>query len=152
MKILRTPKELYSAQERSIFYELDDYRKENKIKNVKIVRLEQIYPFPFDTIGQVILKNKDAEMLWVQEEPKNMGAWGFVKSRIRHIFSKYKLNQNLYYVGRRRAAAPATGIAKRHIANQGLIKKLALQSSIKSVIKEKTGVSFMKFKNLPSNE
>ena len=81
-----------------------------------------------------------------------MGAWGFVKSRIRHIFSKYKLNQNLYYVGRRRAAAPATGIAKRHIANQGLIKKLALQSSIKSVIKEKTGVSFMKFKNLPSNE
>ena len=135
-----------------IFYELDDYRKENKIKNVKIVRLEQIYPFPFDTIGQVILKNKDAEMLWVQEEPKNMGAWGFVKSRIRHIFSKYKLNQNLYYVGRRRAAAPATGIAKRHIANQNLIKKLALQSSIKSVIKEKTGVSFMKFKNLPTNE
>ena len=135
-----------------IFYELDDYRKENKIKDVKIVRLEQIYPFPFDTIGQVILKNKDAEMLWVQEEPKNMGAWGFVKSRIRHIFSKYKLNQNLYYVGRRRAAAPATGIAKRHIANQSLIKKLALQSSIKSVIKEKTGVSFMKFKNLPSNE
>ena len=81
-------------------------------------------------------------MLWVQEEPKNMGAWGFVKSRIRHIFSKYKLNQNLYYVGRRRAAAPATGIAKRHIANQGLIKKLALQSSIKSVIKRKDRSKF----------
>ena len=135
-----------------IFYELDDYRKENKIKDVKIVRLEQIYPFPFDTLGEVILRHKDAEMLWVQEEPKNMGAWAFVKSRIRHLFKKYELDQSLYYVGRRRAAAPATGIAKRHNANQNLIKKLALHSPLKSVIKEKIGVSFIKFKNLPTNE
>jgi hypothetical protein len=135
-----------------IFYELDDYRKENKIKNVKIVRLEQIYPFPFDTLGEVIQKHKDAEMLWVQEEPKNMGAWSFVKSRIRHLFKKNGLEQNLYYIGRRRAAAPATGIAKRHNANQNLIKKLALHSPLKSVIKEKIGVSFVKFKNLPTNE
>jgi len=51
-----------------------------------------------------------------------------------------------------RAAAPATGIAKRHNANQNLIKKLALHSPLKSVIKEKIGVSFIKFKNLPTNE
>ena len=101
----------------------------NKIKDVKIVRLEQIYPFPFDTLGEVVQKHKDAEMLWVQEEPKNMGAWSFVKSRIRHLFKKYELEKNLYYVGRRRAAAPATGIAKRHNANQNLIKKLGQKTA-----------------------
>ena len=103
-------------------------------------------------MGQVILKHKDAEMIWVQEEPKNMGAWAFVKSRIRHLFKKFEIEKNIHYVGRRRAAAPATGIAKRHNANQNLIKKLALHSPLKSVIKEKIGVSFIKFKNLPTNE
>ena len=78
-----------------------------------------------------------------------MGAWGFVKSRIRHLFTKYKLNQKIHYVGRRRAAAPATGIAKRHNINQNLIKQISLQAPLKNVIKERVGVSFMKFKNLP---
>ncbi len=132
-----------------IFYELDDYRKEKKIKNVKIVRIEQLYPFPFDTLGNVIIKHKDCEMLWVQEEPKNMGAWGFVKSRIRHLFTKHKIDQKIHYVGRKRAAAPATGIAKRHNINQSLIKEISLQAPLKNVIKERIGVSFMKFKNLP---
>jgi 2-oxoglutarate dehydrogenase E1 component len=98
---------------------------------------------------QVISKHKDCEFLWVQEEPKNMGPWGFVKSRIRHLFTKYKLDQKIHYVGRKRAAAPATGIAKRHNANQELIKQISLQASLKRVIKERIGVSFMKFKNLP---
>ena len=132
-----------------IFYELDDHRKEHKIKNVKIVRIEQLYPFPFDTLGQVISNHKDCEMIWAQEEPKNMGAWGFVKSRIRHLFTKYELNQKIYYVGRKRSAAPATGITKRHKTNQTLIKQISLQASLKTVIKESVGVSFMKFKNLP---
>ena len=134
-----------------IFYELDDYRRENKIKNVKIVRIEQLYPFPFDTLGQVVFNHKDCEMIWVQEEPKNMGPWGFVKSRIRHLFTKYKLDQKIHYVGRKRAAAPATGIAKRHNTNQTLIKQISLQAPLKRVIKERVGVSFMKFKNLPKD-
>ena len=132
-----------------IFYELDDFRTKNKIKDVKIVRIEQIYPFPFDAIGDVILKHKDCEILWVQEEPKNMGTWSFVKSRIRHVLVKNNLSKKVHYVGRRAAAAPATGISKRHITNQLLIKELALKSSLKRVIKERSGVSFMKFKNLP---
>ena len=134
-----------------IFYELDDYRTEHKVKGVKIVRIEQLYPFPFDTIKKVIIENKNCEFLWVQEEPKNMGAWSFTKSRLRHTMRKEGVPNNLYYVGRKSAAAPATGIAKRHIANQTLIKKLALQGSLKNVIKEKMGVSFMKFKNLPKD-
>ena len=134
-----------------IFYELDDYRTEHKVKEVKIVRIEQLYPFPFDTIKEVIIENKNCEFLWVQEEPKNMGAWSFVKSRLRHTMRKEGVPNNLYYVGRKSAAAPATGIAKRHIANQTLIKKLALQGSLKNVIKDKMGVSFMKFKNLPKD-
>jgi 2-oxoglutarate dehydrogenase E1 component len=134
-----------------IYYELDDYRTENKIKNVKIIRLEQLYPFPYDTMTEVILNHKNCDFIWAQEEPKNMGPWDFVKSRIRHILSKNKLDQQIHYVGRKRSAAPATGIAKRHNANQNMIKKLALQSSIKSIIKAKTGVSFMKFKDLPED-
>ncbi len=132
-----------------IFYELDDFRTKNNIKDVKIVRIEQIYPFPFDAIGEVILKHKESEILWVQEEPKNMGAWSFVKSRIRHVLVKNNLTKKVHYVGRRPAAAPATGISKRHSTNQQLIKELALKSSLKRVIKERSGVSFMKFKNLP---
>jgi len=128
---------------------LDDFRTEHNIKGIKIVRIEQLYPFPFDTIKDVIIENKNCEFLWVQEEPKNMGAWSFVKSRLRHTMRKEGIPNNLYYVGRKSSAAPATGIAKRHIANQTLIKKLALQASLKNVIKEKMGVSFMKFKNLP---
>ena len=145
---LKNPKRIIFCSGK-FFYELDDYRKENKIKNVKIVRIEQLYPFPFDTLGEVILNHKESELLWVQEEPKNMGAWGFVKSRIRHLFTKNKLNQKIHYVGRRRAAAPATGIAKRHNINQNLIKQISLQAPLKNVIKERIGVSFMKFKNLP---
>ncbi len=132
-----------------IFYELDDFRTKSKIKDVKIVRIEQVYPFPFDTLGEVIIKHKDSEILWVQEEPKNMGAWSFVKSRMRHILTKNNLSKKIHYVGRRPAAAPATGISKRHNTNQQLIKELALKSSLKHVIKERGGVSFMKFKNLP---
>jgi hypothetical protein len=62
---------------------------------------------------------------------------------------KNNLSKKVHYVGRRAAAAPATGISKRHITNQLLIKELALKSSLKRVIKERSGVSFMKFKNLP---
>ncbi len=132
-----------------IFYELDDYRSEHKIKDVKIIRIEQIYPFPFDRLSEILMKYKDCEMIWAQEEPKNMGTWGFVKSRIRHVFVRNNYEKKIHYVGRRPAAAPATGISKRHITNQMLIKELALKSPLKSVIKERSGVSFMKFKNLP---
>ena len=78
-----------------------------------------------------------------------MGTWSFVKSRIRHVLVKNNLSKKVHYVGRRAAAAPATGISKRHITNQLLIKELSLKSSLKRVIKERSGVSFMKFKNLP---
>ena len=132
-----------------IFYELDDYRSEHKIKDVKIIRIEQIYPFPFDRLSEILMKYKDCEMIWAQEEPKNMGTWGFVKSRIRHVFVQNNYEKKIHYVGRRPAAAPATGISKRHITNQMLIKELALKSPLKRVIKERSGVSFMKFKNLP---
>ena len=121
----------------------------NKIKDVKIIRIEQIYPFPFDRLSEILMKYKDCEMIWAQEEPKNMGTWGFVKSRIRHVFVQNNYEKKIHYVGRRPAAAPATGISKRHITNQMLIKELALKSSLKRVIKERSGVSFMKFKNLP---
>ncbi len=132
-----------------IFYELDDYRSDHKIKDVKIIRIEQIYPFPFDRLSEILMKYKDCEMIWAQEEPKNMGTWGFVKSRIRHVFVRNNYEKKIHYVGRRPAAAPATGISKRHITNQMLIKELALKSPLKRVIKERSGVSFMKFKNLP---
>ncbi len=132
-----------------IFYELDDHRIENKIKDIPIIRIEQLYPFPFDTIQEVLLKYKDCEFIWVQEEPKNMGAWSFVKSRFRHCLRKLGIKTNIYYVGRKSSAAPATGIAKRHNANQNLIKQISLQSNLKTVIKNRIGVSFMKFKDLP---
>jgi len=65
-----------------VFYELDAEREKRGIKDVAIVRIEQLAPFPWDKVAEVAAHFKNAEAMWVQEEPKNMGAWSFVQPRI----------------------------------------------------------------------
>ncbi|CAM9577891.1 unnamed protein product, partial [Discosporangium mesarthrocarpum] len=82
-------------------------------KDIAIVRVEQLTPFPFDRVAEEVAQYPEAEVCWVQEEPKNMGAWTFVKPCIetasRELNGKEKRPG---YIGRPTAAAPATGLSK----------------------------------------
>ena len=96
-----------------LFYELLDYREKNSIKDVELVRLEQLYPFPYKTIMKIIQSYPDLQSCkWVQEERKNMGAWSYVEPRFRELIEDSKLIPT--YVGRDEGASPSSGFAHVH--------------------------------------
>ncbi|HEY2773305.1 MAG TPA: 2-oxoglutarate dehydrogenase E1 component [Candidatus Binatia bacterium] len=97
-----------------VYYDLVADRTERNIHDVAIVRVEQLYPFPLAEIREVLSRYPaTTEVDWVQEEPKNMGAWRFIFDRNHMIFDDQRM---LYYVGREAAASPATGSYKKHQA------------------------------------
>ncbi len=110
-----------------IYYELFEAREKAKINDVAIVRLEQIYPFAKEEIEKEFKKYKNAEIIWCQEEPKNMGAWKFVDDLIEEslIAAKHK-NSRAKYVGRVACASPATGYASYHAREQKKVIEDAL--------------------------
>jgi 2-oxoglutarate dehydrogenase E1 component len=90
-----------------IYYELDQVRTEESLSDVALVRLEQIAPFPFDLVADQMKKyNKASEVVWCQEEPKNMGAWAYVRPR----FETALAGTQPAYAGRAPSAATATGV------------------------------------------
>lgn len=109
-----------------IYYELDDAR--GSAKDVAIIRIEQIAPFPWDYIKDTIELYPNAEYTWVQEEPKNMGAWTFTQPRINTMLkSLNRADTTVNYVGRAPSAATATGLgARAHNAEQTEIMNQAL--------------------------
>eukprot|EP01038_Epipyxis_sp_PR26KG_P007056 gene7056-9631_t len=109
-----------------IYYELVDEREKRGVSDVAIIRIEQLAPFPWDRVAAEVALYKNADVLWCQEEPKNMGAWSFVQPRI--ITATRTINNSEkrpIYVGRKPSAATATGFgARAHNAEQdGLIQK-----------------------------
>jgi len=100
-----------------IYYDLIEARKSD---DVAIIRLEQLYPFPAEELKAELAKFKGAEIVWCQEEPRNMGAWKFVEELIEEIISRPK------YVGRISSASPATGYASYHAKEQKKIIDEAL--------------------------
>lgn len=98
-----------------IYYELLAERERRGQTNVAIVRLEQIAPFAFDRVAQNCALYKNAEVVWAQQEPKNMGCYAYVTPRImtasRELYGDEKRPR---YVGRSVSSAPATGMAKVH--------------------------------------
>jgi 2-oxoglutarate dehydrogenase E1 component len=96
-----------------VYYDLLAGRDERKIANVAIVRLEQMYPFPAADVGDILARySETADVVWVQEEPRNMGAWRFVQEQIQPILEPS--GRVIRYVGRAASASPATGSLKRH--------------------------------------
>ena len=87
-------------------------------KRVRIARMEQLYPFPADEIG-VILKSHGTgnEIFWVQEEPKNRGAWTYIRGKFDEDFPETRIG----YIGREPSASPAAGTMKQHREEQGSI-------------------------------
>ena len=102
-----------------IYYDLKKYRDENDVKDVAIVRLEQLYPMPMKKLNEILKKYIDCEKVWVQEEPKNMGAWTYLL--------RYKEFQEFKLISRKSAASPATGYASVHKEEQDKICRLSFE-------------------------
>ena len=93
-----------------VYYDLLKYRKENKIDDAALIRVEQYYPFKYELLEKIFNGYKNTnKIIWVQEEPKNMGAWNFISQRIYDVVSA---NKKITYVGRPESASPAVGSAK----------------------------------------
>ena len=129
-----------------IYFELQDHINELSLNNIHIIRLEQLYPFPYEALEEEIADFKNCEMIWCQEEPRNMGAWQFIEERIQSVLEKLTGKIDLHFIGRRAAASPATGVFDRHLANQKNIIRLATEANLEEIKKEKSGVSLVKYK------
>ena len=113
-----------------VYYDLFEERQKRGIDDVAIIRVEQLYPWPKDTLKNELARYPKAEILWVQEEPANMGPWTFVDRRIEYICGEIETRaKRAVYCGRRAAASPATGLYKTHAAEQAWICEMALSGN-----------------------
>jgi len=110
-----------------VYYDLLEKREEKGIKDIALIRLEQYYPFPHDKLVEILKPYKNAELIWCQEEPMNMGAWTFLDRRLEGVLTEANIgSKRPSYVGRPEAASPATGLLSRHIFEQNLLISQAL--------------------------
>ena len=106
-----------------VYYDLRTAR-DKANANVAILRLEQFYPFPQPMLSDALRAYPNAtEIVWVQEEPRNMGAWPFLRERLEGVLGA---SQTLLYIGRPLAAAPATGSHHRHEEQQKALVDAAI--------------------------
>ncbi|MFM9143693.1 MAG: 2-oxoglutarate dehydrogenase E1 component, partial [Bacteroidota bacterium] len=99
-----------------IYYDLLAYQQEHQRKDVALVRFEQLYPMPEPQLDALYRRYSKAEFYWVQEEPKNMGAWTYML--------RFEQNRNLKLIARKSSASPATGYSKIHEKEQqGLVEQ-----------------------------
>ena len=107
-----------------IYYELLEARRINRIHDIAILRIEQIYPFPGEQLDALLAQYINTnELIWCQEEPKNQGGWDFSKLRIPAFINK---RWQLDYAGREPSSAPAVGSAKLHAKQQQAVINTAL--------------------------
>ncbi|MXV45003.1 2-oxoglutarate dehydrogenase E1 component [Saccharibacter sp. 17.LH.SD] len=111
-----------------VYYDLLAARDAQKLDNIALIRMEQLYPYPHHALADILSRHLTAtDIIWCQEEPRNSGAWRFIDRRI-----EYTLRDighpvpRLRYVGRDAAASPATGNANTHKAQQEALVKAAL--------------------------
>ena len=110
-----------------VYYDLLAERRAKGVKDVAILRLEQMYPFPQNTLGRLLAPYANADVVWCQEEPENMGAWSFVDRRLEYVLKSLEGKaRRPSYVGRQAAASPATGLARTHQAEQAALVQEAL--------------------------
>jgi 2-oxoglutarate dehydrogenase E1 component len=114
-----------------VYYDVLAAREERKISNVAVVRLEQIYPFQTGQVRDILARYPEtAEVVWVQEEPRNMGAWPFVQDQFQPILEPTQ--RVLRYAGRASSASPAAGSLKRHQQELAELLDQAFSAEIRS--------------------
>ena len=111
-----------------VYFDLLAERDKRGLTDVYLLRLEQFYPFPAQSMIKELSRFKDAEMIWCQEEPKNQGAWFFVEPNIEWALSKIEAKHGRpRYAGRTASASVATGLGKIHKAEQEALVNDALE-------------------------
>jgi len=120
-----------------VAYDLMEARDAADDGHIQIVRIEQLYPFPTEALAiRMARMSRLEEVVWCQEEPRNNGAWFFVEPYIEQALDAAgKAPMRARYAGRKAAASPATGLAKRHLAEQGALIADALGHSVRAEIK-----------------
>jgi len=113
-----------------VYFDLLEEQQNNKRKDVAIVRVEQLYPFPEKQLEAVFTKYGKAELAWVQEEPFNMGAWGFI---LRRLYALKNKQFSMDVICRDEAASPAVGYYKRHNEAQADIVKRSFADKLKPI-------------------
>jgi 2-oxoglutarate dehydrogenase E1 component len=100
-----------------VYYDLYDEREKRGIDNIYLMRVEQLYPVPLKALVQELSRFKSAEIVWCQEEPRNMGAWHFMEPYLEWVLNQINApNRRPRYAGRAAAAATATGLMSKHLA------------------------------------
>jgi 2-oxoglutarate dehydrogenase E1 component len=112
-----------------VYYDLLAARQERGLENVALIRLEQLYPFPAGELNDVLLRYPvTCDVVWAQEEPRNMGPWRFVREQLQPLLDS--TGRELKYAGRPESASPATGSYKRHLQEQAALVEEALLSDL----------------------
>ena len=113
-----------------LYWELEAERLRLGLDHVGLVRIEQLYPFPAAELRAALALAPDAEVIWCQEEPQNMGAWSFVDRRIERVLPEAGSRvTSPRYVGRPANPSPAMGTTARHLADQAALIAQALGSA-----------------------
>jgi 2-oxoglutarate dehydrogenase E1 component len=99
-----------------VYYDLLDEREKRGIDDVYLLRVEQLYPFPLKSVAQELGRFKKADVIWCQEEPKNMGSWSFVESYLEWVLAQAgSATKRARYVGRPASASTAVGQMSKHL-------------------------------------
>jgi 2-oxoglutarate dehydrogenase E1 component len=108
-----------------VYFDLLKTRRKENIRDVALLRIEQLYPFPNEGYEAAIKRYPNVkDVVWCQEEPQNQGAW----YQIRHRLQDLAGSRSVYYAGRAAAAAPATGLIRSHEAEQRHLVDTALNA------------------------
>ena len=100
-----------------VYYDLYEEREKRGLDDVYLLRVEQLYPFPLKALVTQLGRFKKADVVWCQEEPKNMGAWSFVEPYLEWVLGQVGgKSRRARYVGRPASAATATGLMSKHLA------------------------------------
>ena len=110
-----------------VYYDLLEERDKRGLDDVYLLRIEQFYPFPAQSLMKELERFKNAEMVWCQEEPRNQGAWSFIEPNIEWVLTRLDAkHKRPVYAGRAASASPATGLASQHKAQQEALVNDAL--------------------------
>ncbi len=100
-----------------VYYDLATAREQRKVEDIAILRVEQLYPFAASDFTDLMARYPvTAEVMWVQEEPKNMGPWHYIQDKIQPLLADSK--RTIRYAGRQEGASPSAGSIKRHTQEQ----------------------------------
>ena len=110
-----------------VYFDLLDEREKRGLEDIYLMRLEQLYPWPMKSISEELARFPNAELVWCQEEPKNMGGWWFVEPWLELTLERLNVKAKASrYAGRPATASTAAGLMSKHLKELGTLLQEAL--------------------------